>query len=216
MMKDYRVELKVKNNLLWQAIIATGCSNVSQFSKRYGVWPGAIYNYLNLKRTPINKDGSWRKDALHLGDIFKTSPENLFPPQHVWEGLLKNTGVLEMSWEDIERLPMSAAAMLTDNHTPETEAMEEDTRSALLDSLNGLGPRDRLIIEGRFGLYGEPKTFEQLGDELGVSMERIRQIECRVMRKLAGTNNYRSGYFDPRSKQRARHLKYLYGSKNVG
>jgi RNA polymerase primary sigma factor len=48
-----------------------------------------------------------------------------------------------------------------------------------------LTPRSKQIIEMRYGLLdGAPKTLQQIGDVFGVSRERIRQIERRVLRKL--------------------------------
>lgn len=54
--------------------------------------------------------------------------------------------------------------------------------------LDTLDFREREIIVRRFGLDGaEPETLAQLGDRLGVSKERIRQIQSRVFRTLSGT-----------------------------
>ncbi len=51
--------------------------------------------------------------------------------------------------------------------------------------LQKLNPRERKIIERRFGFHDqEPKTFKELGHELGVCKERIRQIQTRAMEKL--------------------------------
>lgn len=48
-----------------------------------------------------------------------------------------------------------------------------------------LDQRERQIIEARFGLFdGVKKTLQRIGDELGVSRERVRQIEKRALRKL--------------------------------
>ena len=60
-------------------------------------------------------------------------------------------------------------------------------RKKLLDSiLRQLADREREIIASRFGLrYGEePQTLQQVGDTLGISKERIRQIEGRALVKL--------------------------------
>lgn len=51
--------------------------------------------------------------------------------------------------------------------------------------LQKLNSRERQIIERRFGFHDqEPKTFKELGHELGVCKERIRQIQTRAMEKL--------------------------------
>ena len=48
-----------------------------------------------------------------------------------------------------------------------------------------LDPREKQIIEGRYGFNGKPrKTLQQLGDIFGVCRERIRQIERKALRKL--------------------------------
>jgi RNA polymerase sigma factor (sigma-70 family) len=54
--------------------------------------------------------------------------------------------------------------------------------SKFLDSLE---PREQQIVLARFGFDGDkPKTFRQLGTEMGVCKERIRQIQTRAIAKL--------------------------------
>jgi RNA polymerase sigma factor (sigma-70 family) len=73
----------------------------------------------------------------------------------------------------------------------------QDSFGSLLQKLN---TRERQIIERRFGFHGqEPKTFKELGQELGVCKERIRQIQTRAMEKLrqyAETENLLASYDD--------------------
>ena len=52
-------------------------------------------------------------------------------------------------------------------------------------SLSGLTPRERMVLEMRFGLKdGMARTLEEVGQEFGVTRERIRQIEAKALRKL--------------------------------
>jgi RNA polymerase primary sigma factor len=55
----------------------------------------------------------------------------------------------------------------------------------LRDLLSQLDERERLVVEHRFGLGGtEPETLAELGEHLGLSRERVRQIEARALEKL--------------------------------
>jgi RNA polymerase primary sigma factor len=55
----------------------------------------------------------------------------------------------------------------------------------LAKALATLNPRMRLVISKRFGLDGQPpQTLEQVGSELGITRERVRQLESRALREL--------------------------------
>ena len=57
-----------------------------------------------------------------------------------------------------------------------------ETMSGILDTLN---PRERVILEQRFGLVdGKNRTLEELARQFKLTRERIRQIEAKALRKL--------------------------------
>ena len=58
-------------------------------------------------------------------------------------------------------------------------------REKMLATIGTLTPRERLVLELRFGLRGsDPQTLEEIGRCFGVTRERIRQIEAKAMRKM--------------------------------
>ncbi|HEY5100752.1 MAG TPA: sigma-70 family RNA polymerase sigma factor [Gaiellaceae bacterium] len=71
----------------------------------------------------------------------------------------------------------------------------------LVGAVERLADRDRRIIESRLGLAGDgPRTLEELGAELGLTRERVRQLETRALRRLslelpadAGSNRQLAG-----------------------
>ena len=69
---------------------------------------------------------------------------------------------------------------------PEDQAMNSMFRERLMNVLgSSLSPREKRIIELRFGLRdGRPHTLEEVGQSLGVTRERIRQIERQALSKL--------------------------------
>jgi RNA polymerase primary sigma factor len=67
----------------------------------------------------------------------------------------------------------------------EVELLHEALLSQLKAALSELAPKERAVMELRFGLDGsDPKTLQEIGDRLGLSRERVRQIESRAKEKL--------------------------------
>ena len=68
---------------------------------------------------------------------------------------------------------------------PETELQDEDIRQHLVVWLNELNPKQREVLARRFGLLGyEPSTLEDVGHEIGLTRERVRQIQVEALRRL--------------------------------
>ena len=68
---------------------------------------------------------------------------------------------------------------------PVDEAGRQLLRRELMSVLKSLTPREERVITLRFGLDdGRPRTLEELGKEINVTRERIRQIEAKALRKL--------------------------------
>jgi RNA polymerase primary sigma factor len=61
---------------------------------------------------------------------------------------------------------------------------EGTLKEKLMDMLNVLDNRERVIIEDYFGLSGNTRTLEDIGSDFSLTKERVRQIKEKALRKL--------------------------------
>ncbi|XP_042064661.1 RNA polymerase sigma factor sigB-like isoform X1 [Salvia splendens] len=72
-----------------------------------------------------------------------------------------------------------------DAETSEELLIKQVMRDDLAKVLDSLNPREKQVVSWRFGLEdGRMKTLQEIGELMGVSRERIRQIESSAFRKL--------------------------------
>ncbi|MFQ5451924.1 MAG: RNA polymerase sigma factor RpoD/SigA, partial [Nitrospinaceae bacterium] len=64
------------------------------------------------------------------------------------------------------------------------QIMQEGLKAKVDQLLKGLSSREELILRLRFGFGGQTKTLEEIGNDIGLSRERVRQIEKRAKAKL--------------------------------
>ncbi|EOA6549272.1 RNA polymerase sigma factor RpoS [Vibrio vulnificus] len=71
------------------------------------------------------------------------------------------------------------------NSDPEVSTQDEDMRASLIHWLEELNPKQKEVLARRFGLLGyEPSTLEEVGQEIGLTRERVRQIQVEGLRRL--------------------------------
>jgi RNA polymerase primary sigma factor len=72
--------------------------------------------------------------------------------------------------------------------TEDDNSTADDAQLSVGDLVKTLDPREQLILTLRFGLKGEsPRTLIEVSQVLGVSKERVRQIQDRALKKLRGS-----------------------------
>jgi RNA polymerase primary sigma factor len=71
------------------------------------------------------------------------------------------------------------------NKDPEAEMVEHDNLTHVMQMLQTMDTREATILRMRFGLDdAEPKTLKEIGETLGLTRERVRQIENEALDKL--------------------------------
>jgi RNA polymerase primary sigma factor len=112
--------------------------------------------------------------------------ESGFPVKRVHEllELVEDPVSLETPVGDGESM---YADLIEDIHSerPDESTSKKLRRTELAEALLRLNPRMRRVLSLRFGLDGEPpQTLEEVGAGLGITRERVRQLESRALREL--------------------------------
>ncbi len=112
--------------------------------------------------------------------------ESGFPEKRVREllDLVEDPVSLETPVGDGESM---YADLIEDIHSdrPDEETSQKLRRKELAEALLRLNPRMQRVLALRFGLNGEsPQTLEEVGAGLGITRERVRQLESRALREL--------------------------------
>ena len=83
-----------------------------------------------------------------------------------------------------ETLRHLSTESILDDESMSLSAQNKMLKEELIVVLSTLSPREEKILRLRYGFDGREKTLEEIGAELHVTRERIRQIELRALRKL--------------------------------
>jgi RNA polymerase primary sigma factor len=119
-------------------------------------------------------------------DIPEIAKESGFPPKRVRE-------LLELVEDPVSlETPVGDGESVYSDLIEDTKSDQPDAATAkllrsreLAGALRRLTPRMRRVVALRFGLDGEtPQTLEQVGVGLGITRERVRQLESRALREL--------------------------------
>jgi hypothetical protein len=181
MPRDYFVTIKIRNNRLLEKMRACGYETNAALSRASGLQATAISAYLGLKHPPIRKGGGWNAQVLTLSEHLKCLPEDLFPAAHLSAPLRKNTAEFKADASDICEISAALRSMAL---PADEKMMISESKHALDCLLDELTPRERNIIEHRFGL--KDGVEHTLGDIPGekVTRERVRTLEVKALRKL--------------------------------
>ena len=82
----------------------------------------------------------------------------------------------------------SLGEMIMDDRSrsPDEELLENDNLSFVMGQLDLMDPRESAVLRMRFGLgQYEPQTLKEIGETLGLTRERVRQIETEALNRLA-------------------------------
>lgn len=183
MTDEYRFQIKVRNNIVLKRIEELGFSSIPEFCRTKKLTYHLVNDIINFRIPFYTKNGEITTHISRLADALCLMPDHIYPPERRERPLACNTYNIEANKNDLmqisESLRMSALP-------PDDRKMLEDFNPLLSKIMDEcLPPRYREVIERRFGLTtGHEETCEKIGATMGVSGQRIRQLEAKALRYL--------------------------------
>jgi RNA polymerase primary sigma factor len=178
---DYRKGFKFSTYATWWIRQAVSRAIADQARTiRIPVHMVDAINRVTRTQRQLVQDRGRQPTSAEIGEILELPAEKV---DELLE-LARETVSLEAPMGDTDA---SLADFIEDEHTrqPDQLTAHKIMREDLRKTLDGLPERERRIIELRYGLSGnDPMTLEQVGQEFGVTRERIRQMEIRTLRRL--------------------------------
>jgi RNA polymerase primary sigma factor len=139
-----------------------------------------------------------KKTSQHLTQLLRRTPTLQELAGDTGLPVAKMQGILEGSYEPVsldspleEQGETTFGDLLEDHEaiSPLKMAEQHSSKEAISRLLKALNPREEQILRMRFGIgYDEESTLEEIGQTLGVTRERIRQIETKALQKLREPN----------------------------
>ncbi len=178
-MSEYRIDIKIRNNLILKKLNENGYKTLGEFCRKNGLMGrvNTLGRILNMQDSPLDCEGNFKVPILRLCEIINCCPENLFTESQLHAAVKSNKKTLIVNEAEMK--------FFLEN-TNEQKLLEDDYDSnkmlEVLDkTLDKLTPREKQVLEMKF--Y-ENMTFEQIANKFDVTKERIRQIQEVALRKL--------------------------------
>ena len=180
--KDYRIEIKVKNNRLLTKMEQAGYPTVAKLADTIGMNRTVIYRIVSMKSAALDEEGYYRPEALRIAEFLKCTPQDIYPPAQMRGTMKENKAQITANANEVDSLTSSLRTLA---FSPERKMILEDAKQVLKSAMMTLTPKEQRILDLRYGLtYGEEKTLDEVGAMFGVSRERIRQHEMKALRKM--------------------------------
>jgi RNA polymerase sigma factor (sigma-70 family) len=145
---------------------------------------GAIETLKPRRPTPALK-----RNLIKIADALDCQVEDIFPIDYInaleYGNLPKKSTYIKI--RDIRLDQLEEGRYKEELALPAAEdlTIEKLKCDEIREALDTLPPRERMIIESYFGFSGNPgKTFEDVGRELGITRERVRQIMAQGLSRL--------------------------------
>jgi len=209
--KPFRLDMRVRNNVLLRAIEALGFQSVYAFAKATGLAYESINCYVSLRKSPLRVDTKSVTSCVICAR--PTHPNLVVCLEHRTQNdamIEEHSGELPWVWR---KFPLRLADFLgvdpgdlwpeclrrianakrvaveidemQAQHLSQIAAIEcKELKEGIQKQLSTLSDREQRVIRQRFGFGCEPKTLREIGKSEGLTAQSIQQIEDIALRRL--------------------------------
>jgi hypothetical protein len=180
---DYEVQIKVRNGRILSQVRALGYNSLAAFCRARGLSYSQVIELVTMQRPAVAPDGMWRRPVLALAAALATLPEDLFTERQA-QGEVTSTIIRYVDEDQLVSLNDREARGLLSYQEPPDETVGR--QQAVAQFLAKLPPRLRRVLEGRYGLGGQPPmTMEALCAELKVGPAQVHIMEAQALKRAA-------------------------------
>jgi RNA polymerase primary sigma factor len=148
---------------------------------RVPVHMGDRINRMLRSRHRLTQDLGREPNEAELADYLNTTPKSVEYMMRVAQRPIS----LEMPTDYDSDAVMGDFIEDEDSPAPEETTLQEMLEERMHELLDMLPPREALVLRLRYGLpSGEIHTLKEIGEKLGITRERVRQIEAQALRRL--------------------------------
>lgn len=173
-MTDYSVKVSVRNARILRLMREAGIGTQAELCRRAEITPTTLSAFVNLRRVPINKDGTWAHGVEDVAGALGCDPEDMFSGAQMTMALERNSAVVELAEADM--------AQLAGGDLEESVYIKHEAQRLLAR----VSPRERMVLTE----ISNGGTLAEIADEMGVSVERVRQISAKAVRRLKHPMHY--------------------------
>lgn len=158
-----------------------GIKTASDLARVAGVSATNVGEILNMKKAPRDTRGEWTSVVLKLAVALHMEPCDMFSEKQLTMELKTNKGTVFASERQMLKLYARRQAPLLDYDELPRTLDQQDTAYWINKGISALPPTLAKIAAARFL---EGKTHKEIASEMGRTSERIRQMECKILRAL--------------------------------
>lgn len=178
-----RAEVRFKNSVFIKALERSRYNSIAEFSRVSGVSYQYLIEYANLRH-------SFKKleDQVKIAQLLECEPCELFDKYE--KVVEKNKGgvrkvIREIPIDKMLSFESKEVKMLESDYSTDDIDHEIGLEKEVRDALDTLKDRERDVIKMHFGIgVDRPMSIEEIGEEFGLSRERVRQIRAKAIRRL--------------------------------